>query len=93
MSWLNARVETTKDDDELRSALRQPWIEGQPAVKRARKEVARLETGQPPAPKRGESPSAYLARVKGLDAKLVAAREELDKQQRKAAKVYDKASG
>ena len=89
---MNRVVETT-DDAELRSALRQPWIDGQPAMRRARKQVARLETGQAPPPKRGESPTAYVARVKGLDAKLVAAREELDKQQRRAGKVYDKAFG
>jgi hypothetical protein len=81
------------NDDELRNTLRQPWIEGQPGVKSARKAVARLETASPPEPKRAESPSAYITRVKGLDPKLVAARAELEKQLRKAAKAYDKATG
>lgn len=84
-------VQNTKEDDDLRSALRDPWIAAQPSVKRAQKALFRLETSSPPAPKRGESPAAYFARVKGLDAKLIEAREELGRQQRKAAKIYDKA--
>lgn len=85
-------METTSDD-ELARALRQPWIDGQPEVIKARKAVARLETASPPPPKDGESPKAYVARVKGIDAKLTAARETLEKEERRAGKVYDKALG
>jgi hypothetical protein len=83
-------VDTTSDD-ELKRALRQPWIDGQPSVKKARKAVARLETASPPEPKEAESPKEYLTRVKGIDAKLTTARETLDKEQRRAGKIYDKA--